>query len=132
MHLKWDSIDKILAVMYLYRKTKAIYIYMDRQYLKGCLYSTYRDPAELKALTSDFPSLQLSPHTQLKESKKGRGGVTFYHLIQKQKQARTSKKLGWRTRNHNHTMFELEMLLSIAYSKLLVLQKGKQRLRERK
>lgn len=29
-------------------------------------------------------------------------------------------------------MFRLEMLLNIAYSKLLVLKKGKQRLRERK
>lgn len=72
--------------MYLYRKTIAIYTYMDRQYLKGCFCSTYREPAELKAYT-DLP--YNSHPTQLKGSKQGRGGVQFCHLIRKQTQART-------------------------------------------
>jgi hypothetical protein len=58
MHLKWDSIDKHSAAVCLSRKAITVYTYTGQVYLKGCFYSTYRDPAGQEARSISLPSSQ--------------------------------------------------------------------------
>lgn len=101
---------------------------MDRLW-EGCFYS-YRAPAELKAQTCLFHNSLPHPAQGVKAGKRW---SSIGHLSRKQKQARACKKFSCRTRKQkNHRALEVVTPLRLTYSHPLILQKGKQRLRETK